>query len=319
MEPEPYPPERLRAPTIRSRVMLQVASHLVGQPEWAEKQAMVQLRRQGGDAFRFSLLGGDSPKSITDVVEGRIDIAIVNPATAASAGLHHAGLDTSVLAAIATIPSYDQLGIAVHARAGVVRLEELAEVKPPLRLALRPQRDHAVQGFIADALAAVGVALDDIVEWGGALLPDPGLPHEPGLVLSGDADAVADEGVYNWGRLVLGRGMRFLSFGEHSLTQLESWGYRRGALTMERFPELDTDIPTLDFSGFLLYTRADAPDELVEGFCAALLAERENIAWQGGSSLPLERMVVDAIDAPLAVPLHAAAARFWSSHGMTGA
>jgi hypothetical protein len=298
--------------------MLQIASHLVGQPDWAERQVMVQLRRQGENDFRFSLLGGDSPKSIADVVEGRIDIAIVNPATAASAGLHHAGLDGGALAAIATIPSYDQLGIAVRADTGVTRLEDLPEVKPSLRLALRPQQDHAVQGFIRDALAAVGVTLDDIVAWGGALLPDPSLPREPSLVLSGDADAVADEGVYNWGSSVLQRGMRLLSFGEDTLTRLESWGYRRGLLTPHRFPELDDAVSTLDFSGFLLYTRAGAPDQLVESFCAALLAERDNIAWQGGTSLPLERMVVDAIDAPLAVPLHPAAARFWASHGMLG-
>jgi hypothetical protein len=298
--------------------MLQVASHLVGQPDWAEKQAMVQLRRQGGDGFRFSLLGGDSPKSLADVLDGRIDVAIVNPATAASAGLHHAGFDLDALAAIATVPSYDQLGIAVHADAGVTRLEELAEVRPPLRLALRPQQDHAVQGFIRDALAAVGVTLDDIVDWGGALVPDASLPREPSSVLSGDANAVADEGVYNWGSLVLQRGMQFLSFGEETLAVLESWGYRRGLLTPHRFPELKAAVPTLDFSGFLLYTRADASDNLVENFCAALFAERENIAWQGGSSLPLEHMAIDAMDAPLAVPLHPAAARFWTAHGLIG-
>ena len=66
----------------------------------------------------------------------------------------------------------------------------------------------------------------------------------------------------------------------------------------------------------MIYTRADAPDRLVEGICAALLAERGRIAWQGGDSLPLERMVVDAIDAPFAVPLHPAAERFWVSHGL---
>ena len=319
IEPEPYPSTRLRAPTIRSRIMLQLASHLVGQADWNEKQVLVQLRAQGDENFAYRLLGGDSPKSIVDVAAGLLDVALVNPATAASTGLRHAGLAAGSLASIATIPSYDQLGLAVSTDAGITRLEELATARPRLRLTLRAQRDHGVQSFVVDALAAVGVTLADLVDWGGSVSYDPGLPHLPSrsaLIAGGEVDAVFDEGVYNWGGLVLTHGMRFLSFGDETLTRLESQGYRRGALTPHRFPLLAEPVPTLDFSGFMIYTRTDAPDQLVEGICAALLAERGRIAWQGGDSLPLERMVVDAIDAPLAVPLHPTAERFWVSHGL---
>ena len=319
IEPEPYPSTRLRAPTIRSRIMLQVASHLVGRPDWNEKQVLVSLRAQGDEDFAYRLLGGDSPKSIVDVASGRIDIALVNPATAASAGLRHAGLPADALASIATIPSYDQLALAVAVDSGVSRLEDLPVVRPALRLTLRDQLDHGVQGFIVDALAAVGVTLADLIDWGGTVRYDPGLPHLPArseLITTGAVDAVFDEGVYNWGELALGHGMRFLGFGDATLAALEQKGYRRAVLTPERFPSLTAQVPTLDFSGFMIYTRAGAPDALVEGVCAALLAERENIAWQGGPSLPLEQMVVDAIDAPLALPLHPAAARFWSAHGI---
>jgi TRAP-type uncharacterized transport system substrate-binding protein len=87
-------------------------------------------------------------------------------------------------------------------------------------------------------------------------------------------------------------------------------------LTRSRFPHLGRDVPTVDFSGFMIYTRADAPEALVEGVCRALLARREVIAWQGGTGLPLERMVADAIDAPLALPLHPAAVRAWAAAGL---
>jgi hypothetical protein len=321
IEPEPYPSTRLRAPTIRSRIMLQVASHLVGLPDWPEKQIMVQLRAQGDEEYAYRLLGGDSPKSILEVAAGRIDVAIVNPATAASVGLRHAGLVPDALASIATIPSYDQLGLAVATSSGISRIEELAVARPKLRLTLRDQRDHGVQGFVVDALGAVGVSLADLVEWGGTVRYDPGLPHLPArtaLITSGEVDAVFDEGVYNWGELVMAHGMRFLSFGDDTLDRLEAQGYRRGLLTPQRFPSLTEPLATLDFSGFMIYTRLGAPDQLVEGICAALLAERESIAWQGGDSLPIERMVMDAVDAPLAVPLHPAAERFWISHGLRG-
>jgi hypothetical protein len=321
IEPEPYPESRLRAPVIRSRLMLQIASHMIGQSDWAEKQVQVQLRKQGDDAFAYSLLGGDSPKSILDVLGGGIDVALVNPATSASAALHRLGIAGSALASIATIPSYDQLALAVSRDSGITRLEELPIARPRLRVSLRDQRDHGVQGFIEDALGVVGVSLADILEWGGSVRYDPGLPHLPErskLIRDGVVDAVFDEGVYNWGETVLQNGMRFLDFGDDALTALEERGYRRGVLTPQRFPTLTAPVATLDFSGFLIYTRADAPDHLVEAFCAALLAERDSIAWQGGDSLPLEHMVADGIDAPLAVPLHPAAARFWTKHGVLG-
>jgi hypothetical protein len=299
--------------------MLQVASNMVGAPGWNEKQVQVQLRKQGDDGFAYSILGGDSPKSILDIVSGEIDIAIVNPATASSAALHRLGLERGSLASIATIPSYDQLGLAVSGDSRVTRIEQLAAARPRLRVSLRDQSDHGVQGFIEDALGAVGVSLADIVEWGGSVRYDAGLPHLPKrsqLIADGIVDAVFDEGVYNWGELAMANGMRFLEFGDETLATLEARGYRRGVLTPRRFPSLKEPIATLDFSGFLIYTRADAPDRLVEAFCTGLLAERNSIAWQGGETLPLEHMVSDAADAPLALPLHPAASRFWTEHGV---
>jgi len=319
IEPEPYPPGRLRAPTIRSRIMLKVAEHLVGQADWQQKQAMIQLRVQGEEEFAYRLLGGDSPRSILDVAEGRIDVALVNPATAASAAARKAGLAPGALVAIATIPSYDQLGLAVTTASGITRIEDMPAVRPTLRVTLRAQRDHAVQGFVVDALAAVGVTLSDLLDWGGTVSYDPGLPHLPdraGLIAAGTVDAVFDEGVYNWGELVMAHGMRLLSFGEETLERLETRGYRRGMLTPQRFPSLTEPVATLDFSGFMIYTRRGAPDHLVEGVCAALLAERDSISWQGGDRLPVERMATDALDAPLPLPLHPAAERFWVEHGL---
>jgi hypothetical protein len=298
--------------------MLQLTSSLVGQDDWPEKQVHVQLREQGATEFAFSMLGGDSPVSVPEVAAGRLDLALVNPATAANAALRRAGLPMDALASIATIPSYDQLGLAVATSVGITRLEELPTARPALRLTLRAQRDHGVQGFVVDALGAVGVTLSDITDWGGTIRYDPGLPHLPeraALITSGAVDAVFDEGVYNWGELAMANGLTFLSFEEHTLARLEGLGYRRGLLTPTRFPSLTRSIPTLDFSGFLLYTRSNAPDRFVAAICAALLRERDNIAWQGGDSLPLERMLSNAMDAPLSIPLHPAARRFWTENG----
>lgn len=314
-EPAPYPESRLRAPIIRSRIMLEVASSLVGQEGWTEKQAMVSLRAQGASEFTFHLLGGDSPKSLLDVSEGRIDLAIINPATAASVGIRRLGLAPDLLAAIATVPSYDQLGFAVPGSLNLRMVEELAEAKPVLHLSLRDQLDHAVHPFISDALEAAGTNLRDILAWGGSVEYEPGLPHlaaRLGRIVSGEINSVFDEGVYNWAQLAVRHGMRFLKFGDETIARLEERGYRRGTLTRARFPELDADVDTVDFSGFMIYTRAAAPDHFVTAVCRALDEKRHSIAWQGGTSLPIDHMIANTVDAPLAVPLHPAAARYWS-------
>ena len=83
----------------------------------------------------------------------------------------------------------------------------------------------------------------------------------------------------------------------------------------EIFPALPADVPTIDFSGWPIFVRADLSDERVTQNCAALIARKEVIAWQQPGPLPLSRMVRDEPDAPMGVPLHPAAERFWRAQG----
>jgi TRAP-type uncharacterized transport system substrate-binding protein len=126
---------------------------------------------------------------------------------------------------------------------------------------------------------------------------------------SGSVDAVFDEGVYNWVEAAAGAGMRFLAITGDVRSRLAAMGYRAGTLTKARYPALDGDVPTIDFSGWLIFPRADTPDRAVAGFCEALAAARERIAWHGGPALPLERMCADTLDAPVPLPFHPPPAR----------
>lgn len=318
-EPAPLSPRRLRAPTLRSRLMLEVSSHIVGEADWAAKQALISLRVQGADDWQYRLMASDSPRTIPEVVAGAIDVGIVNPATAILPTLRREGLPLDSLASIATVPSYDQVGLAVHERFGVRTILELAEARPPISVSLRSQRDHAIHRFIEDIFEAAGIALGDIEAWGGRLDYDDGLPHFPirrARFENRDVDAMFDEGIYNWTGLATEAGMTFLRIDDEVLDRLEERGYRTAFLTRARFPELSEDIPTIDFSGFMIYARADAPDELIRAVCTALDERSDAIAWQGGDELPLPYMVSDAVDAPLAVPLHPAAEAYWRERGM---
>ena len=102
---------------------------------------------------------------------------------------------------------------------------------------------------------------------------------------------------------------------EAMLTQLEALGFRRAMLPKAHYLRLETDVPTLDFSGFPVYTHANVPDAIVTAVCAALEARKETIIWQESGPLPLERMCRDTLAGPLNIPLHPAAERFWRERG----
>ncbi|MGH8913428.1 MAG: hypothetical protein ACRDZM_02815, partial [Acidimicrobiia bacterium] len=228
----------------------------------------------------------------------------------------------SPLRSIATIPSYDQLGLAVRADLGLETLDQLGEAKPKLVLSLRGERpNHTLHMVIEDVLAAAGLALSDIEAWGGEVRYDEGLPHQgerAGSIVDGTVDAVFDEGIYNWVGLAHGAGLRFLALSDDTLAILLARGYRRANLGPERFSVLSAEVATVDFSGFLIYTHEEAPAATVEAFCHSLAARQDRIPWQGGPTLPLSRMCADTVDAPLSLPLHPAAERVWRDRGYLG-
>ena len=150
---------------------------------------------------------------------------------------------------------------------------------------------------------------------------DQPMPHERmDLVKSGAVEAIFDEGIHRWANLVDGLGMRFLPIGEEHIIKLEALGFKRGVIEKSLYPSLPSDVLTVDFSGWPIFTHMEAPDLLVTNFCAALEARKHSIQWQlsGGPEqppLPLERMCTNAKDTPLDIPLHPAAERFWRERG----
>ena len=74
------PQTPLHTPAImRSRLMLEAATELVGANEWRNRQVMIYLRPQGDNQWRTRLYASDGPDSIDMVVSGEADIAICNP------------------------------------------------------------------------------------------------------------------------------------------------------------------------------------------------------------------------------------------------
>ena len=266
------------------------------------------------------MIASDGPAALDMVARGEMQLAISNPAMYLALALRGAGPYRTPIAlrAITVIPSPDQLAFAVTEKTGLKTFADVRERRYPLRVSMRGQKDHALHPIINEVLATAGFSLDDIVSWGGQIRYDDGLPTKSnrfGAMQSGAVDMIVDEAVRGWINSAAGAGMRVLPMTEPMLTKLEAIGLRRAIIPKTRYPNLAEDVPTLDFSGFAVYTHADVPDAVITSICAALEARKERIGWQEPGPLPLERMCRDTSDGPLVIPLHPAAEKYWRECG----
>ena len=306
--------------TTRSRLMLEVASELVNRRDWPYLQARVSLREQGSDQWPVSLFASDSPAAIWEVASGKVQFAIINP----SMILKMAALGSPPfreplpLRSIAVLPSSDQMLFAVAEETGLKSFSDIRNRRFPLKVSLRGQSDHSLHTITNHVLAAAGFSLEDIVSWGGEVRYDAGMPYGEnriGAAQRGKIHAIFDEGASTWGNMALELGMNFLPLEEELLKRLEALGLRRGVIQRTNFSKLAADVPTLDFSGWPIYTREDTADQLVADFCRALEASKDRIPWAKDAPLPLAQMVSDAPEGHLEVPLHPAAELFWRERG----
>ncbi len=306
--------------TTRSRLMLEVASELVGGKKWVQRQATISLRPQGRGSWPLTLFASDDLEVIDEVVSGKVQVAIMNPVDPLTMAYRGTGPYNKPLPLriVTVIPSEDQLAFAVSERTGVTSLEEIREGRIPLRVSLRKQPGHSTHFYVEQTLNAAGFSLDDIISWGGEVRYDAFIPQASerlGAIERGEIDAVFDEAINRWLYQALDHGIRPLSLGAPLLARLEEMGFRRGVIPKVDYPKLPADVVSLDFSGWAVFTLADAPDDFITEFCGALETRKDRIPWPGEGPLPLERMCRNTPDTPLVIPFHPAAERFWREGG----
>ncbi len=306
--------------TTRSRLMLEVASELVGGNDWVQRQAKVSLRAQGTAGWPLTLFASDNPEVIDEVASGKIQVAIMNPVEPLTLAYRGTGPFNKPLPLriVTVIPSEDQIAFAVSERTGLTSLEEIHKRRFPLRVSVRKFQSHSTHFFIKYTLAAAGFSLDDMTSWGGEVRYDASSSQGQerlNALERGEIDAVFDEGINRWAYKALDHGIRPLPLGGPLLKKLEDLGFRRGVIRKTDYPRLAADVVSLDFSGWAVFTHANVSDDLITSFCRALEARRDRIPWQGEGPLPLDRMCRDTLETPLDIPLHPAAERFWRERG----
>jgi hypothetical protein len=308
---------------LRPMLFLDVARQIMLADDWSHRAVSVVLESHTGPG-RFTFYGANHPDSIEAVHERRVDMSTLNPAALLTMAHRGTGAYRSPreVAMIAVLPHDDQLGFAVADRLGFTSLDDIAAARYPLRVSVRGSIDACTPVMVDVVLRAHGFSLDDIQAWGGKISYDQPMPNHPsriGRLDSGELDAIFDEGVVLWAGQVAAAGARFLPLSPDRLEALLSQGFRRGVIEQARYPSLPADVLTVDFSGWPIYCRADTDDALVEHFCQALAARRDDIVWDIGgvrqSPLPLERMVTESPQTPQDVPMHPRAAAVWRQLG----
>lgn len=320
-------------PGIRAKLMLETASHMMTEFNWPYRETTLEMTSQGDEIGSFRLFGANNPGSIRRVFEREVDISIMNPAVILSMAHRGIGVFSKPMqvALIAMIPHDDQLGFAVTASSGLTSLDDIREKRFPLRLSVRGSMDACTTLLVDKVLNVHGFGYEDVLSWGGCISYDQPMPSQPShgkpsrveRVRNGELDAIFEEGVVVWANQAVESGMRFLSFDKDRLRALEHEGFKRGTMEKARLKALPSDVGTVDFSGWPIYSRVDTPDLLIRKFCEALDARKDAIPWHFGPAhqpdLPLRHMVVDAPGTPIDIPFHPVAREFWVEKGYTPA
>jgi TRAP-type uncharacterized transport system substrate-binding protein len=115
--------------------------------------------------------------------------------------------------------------------------------------------------------------------------------------------------------------MRLLPIDEPQMQALEARGIPRVVVPKARYPKLPADLIAVDFSGWPVYCLESTPDELVTAFCTGLEAQKNRIPWYSDNigdadgPMRLDQLCRGIPEAPLTIPLHPAAERFWRQQG----
>ncbi len=198
--------------------------------------------------------------AIFQVARGKADLAIATPAGImgrAAAGCTPFPEALPQLRALATLPQNDRMVLALHPRCAIDSFESLRKSKPAIRLATSINDGTNFIGFVADRfLEAHGLSEDIICAWGGSVIRAQRPEQCVALIESGRADALLQEAIMTpwWSNLVEGGHLKPIPAERDALEKLQnSIGLSTNVLPAGFWTTLETDLPALDFSDFVVH------------------------------------------------------------------
>ena len=284
---------------------------------------IVSANPAGSNSVPLSF-AADSFAELKGVAEGRYTLAWVNPSAAATLAYRGTGpFKTKLpLRVIATFPSYDVMGFAVHKSTGITSLAQIRKMRFPLRLSTNVTSESAIATsptmFTVQAVMnAAGFTLSDLENWGGKVVsvPRPSHPDRRDAIQNSTVDAVFDEGIKSWGQTAIDNGFLYLPIEGEILRRLGKMGYRTSVVPRSRFKGMTSDVPTVDFSGWPMVVHAHLPNHVAYALCEAIEKRRKALPSDNFKPISMRQLCANDEEAPFNVPLHPGARRFYRERG----
>lgn len=264
------------------------------------------------------VLGG--MRAPLEVAGGRVDVAFVNPSAIVTMAYRGKGFfDKRLpLRALAVFPSWDRIAFAVAKDLQLRSLRDVFDNKVPLKISTRSSGvDNTTHYTVSQILACYGVSLASFKSWGGTIeeLPRPSMPQRLSSIRTGRVNAVFDEGLTTWLDHALEHDFELLPLEPPVVRRMEVLGYRRAVIPKARFPKLEHDISTIDFSGWPLITHTGLRSAMAYSICQAIEARQDVISVDDDVPLDMRKLCGGAEAAPLGIPLHAGARKYFKERG----
>ncbi len=266
----------------------------------------------------------DSFAELQGVADGKYTLAWVNPSVAATLAYRGSGpfKKKLPLRVIATFPSYDVIGFAVHRSTGISSLAQIKKERIPLRLSTNLTSKEGLSTSptmftVVAVMKAAGFTLADLRKWRGQVIsvPRPSHPDRRDAIQNGTVNAVFDEGIKSWGQTAVDNGFIYLPIEGEVLKRLSTMGYRTSVVPKSRFKGMARDVPTVDFSGWPMVVHADLPNDVAYALCEAIEKRRKLLPTDNFKPISMNQLCANDAEAPYNVPLHPGARRFYRERG----
>jgi TRAP-type uncharacterized transport system substrate-binding protein len=284
---------------------------------------LVSANRDGSNSLSLSFTA-DSFAELKGVADGKFTLAWVNPSVAATLAYRGTGpfKKKLPLRVIATFPSYDVMGFAVHKSTGITSLAQIAKEKIPLRLSTNVTSKQSIQSSptmftVIAVMKAAGFTLADLKKWGGKVIsvPRPSHPDRRDAIQNGTVNAVFDEGIKSWGQTAVDSGFVYLPIDGQVLRRLAAMGYKTSVVPKSRFKGMAADVPTVDFSGWPMAVHADLANDVAYAICEAIEKRRRSIPTDNFKPISMKQLCANDAEAPFNIPMHPGARRFYRERG----
>lgn len=281
--------------------------------------------RTGGRPSSVIHTGRGMGDNVRALARGEVDVAVATPAQFVQMAREGRGNFTGgavpQVRAIGSLPHADALLFAVPAALGITSMSQLREARPALRIALSRDDGESFMGLGATAhLRASGIEPEEIVAWGGELVPGEDPRECLAHVEEGRADAVIQEAIMTpwWSGLAESRDLAFLGLAPDAVLALErEYGLSTVELPAGYLRGMDAPVTAIDFAGWLVCVREDLDDDIAE-LLAAIMLETSDVLERQYTHIPvrdsaLAYPITPAKLAQTRVPLHPAAERCYAA------